>query len=243
MTHNLIRLLAVGSVLVASGPALAAQDRPESGGFWMTLGLGVGPGGSSGTYTGLGSASNGGVDIGSHSVLGAQVEAGGTVSHRIRLGGAVGASRSNTTGSMTANVGVTMSYHLSPATTPGGPGGLFLELSPAISYYHGGRTSTFLDYCLLVSPDCTYSPIVPGVGAGWGWGFTVGVGHEYGVSRHVSLAPVARYVFSGIGDLTSWGPVVPYLTGSGITALTGSSVVARGWTQSVFELGLEVTYR
>jgi outer membrane autotransporter protein len=64
---------------------------------------------------------------------------------------------------------------------------------------------------------------------GTGWGLTAGAGYDIRFGRDVSLTPVANLTYGALADFDA-------------VAGGGTIITARGWKQTVLDLGLGVTF-
>jgi hypothetical protein len=111
------------------------------------------------------------------------------------------------------------------AKESGGATELLGNLTASVFYYPAPASGFFLTGGLGFS---LYLRELSGGGSdthGGGWGFTAGAGYDIRVARNVSLTPVVDFVYGGVGDLTS-----------------GQATVARGWKQTVIDVGLGITW-
>jgi hypothetical protein len=70
-----------------------------------------------------------------------------------------------------------------------------------------------------------FSGVTTTTANGAGLGLTFGAGYDLRVGRNVSLTPVGNFLWGRPGEIK-----------------TGSTVLLRGWEQTVFEFGLDVTF-
>lgn len=70
-----------------------------------------------------------------------------------------------------------------------------------------------------------FSGTITATADGAGLGFTLGAGYDLRVGRNISITPVGNFLWGRPGEVK-----------------TGSTVLATGWKQTIFEFGLDVTF-
>ena len=147
------------------------------------------------------------------------LKAGGTLGPSVRLGAVIeGWSPANTGATTVADITASLYYY------PLRPSGFFLTGGLGISRYDGPGPRPIAACCPgAENPGCfpgrLTGPCYGRYAPFGGLGFTAGLGYDVRIAHQVFLTPVASYVY-GFG----WG-------------WTGG-----GWTRSLFDFGLGVTY-
>ena len=180
--HAFRSVLAGVPLLLGLATAAPAQHPQVRDGFWVGFGVGFGEAGVS--CNSCVSASDGsGVSI--------YFKIGGTLSHKVLLGGEINAL------STSSSLGIPSS---------GNPETVLGNLSAAVYYYPAVSAGFFL------KGGAGFSSITESGGAltldGTGWGLLAGVGYDLRVGRNVSLTPVMNFYFGDPGNLTSGNATV-----------------------------------